>query len=60
MSVSQAPEPDRDRHRPLDRDAMRVAAVELASRGLTPRDVAAALSLTEAAVRQLLGTREAA
>ena len=44
----------RDQHRPLDRDAMRIAVAELAARGLTPRDIAQALSLSEAAVRQLL------
>ena len=44
----------RDRHRPLDRAAMRIAVAELAARGLTPRDIAQALSLSEAAVRQLL------
>jgi orotate phosphoribosyltransferase-like protein len=42
-------------HRPPDRDTMRCAAVELQQRGLTPRDIAAALQLSEASVRQLLG-----
>lgn len=45
----------RDRYRPLDREACRVAVRELASRGLTPRDIAAALRLSEGAVRALLG-----
>ena len=40
---------------PPDRATARVAALELARRGLTPRDIAAALRLSEAAVRQLLG-----
>ena len=44
----------REQHRPVDRDTARVAARELASRGLTPRDIAAALRLSEAAVRALL------
>ena len=42
------------RHRPADRSVLRAAAVELHSRGLTPRDIAAALGLTERAVRALL------
>jgi hypothetical protein len=45
----------RDRFRPLDRDAMRAAAVELRTRGLQPRDIAEALDLAEAAVKLLLG-----
>ena len=45
----------RDRHRPQSREEMRVAVAELRQRGLTPRDIAAALELTEPAVRQLLG-----
>jgi DNA-binding CsgD family transcriptional regulator len=45
----------RDRHRPLDPATLRAAAAELRSRGLTHRDIAAALSLSEPAVRQLLG-----
>lgn len=45
---------DRDQHRPTDPAALRVAALELASRGLTPLDIAAALRLSEAAVRELL------
>jgi hypothetical protein len=43
-----------NRYRPYHRDAMRAAAVELARRGLTARDVAAALRLSEAAVQALL------
>ncbi len=42
------------RHRPADRSVLRAAAVELHSRGLTPRDISAALRLSEAAVRDLL------
>lgn len=41
------------RHRPAERAVLRAAAVELAARGLTPRDIATALRLTEAAVRDL-------
>jgi hypothetical protein len=41
-------------HRPKDRAGMRVAAVELSRRGLTPGDIAVALGLTETAVRLLL------
>ncbi len=52
--------PGRDVHRPKDREARRVAAVELRGRGLTARDIASALGLTEAAGRQLLGERAAA
>ena len=44
-------------HRPRDRNALRAAAHELSSRGLTPRDIASALQLGEAAVRDLLGRR---
>jgi len=40
-----------------DRDTARAAAFELRSRGLTPRDVASALKLSEGAVRALLGNR---
>ncbi len=52
--------PDRDRHRPADWRTLRAAAVELRARGLTPADIAAALRLSEAAVRALLGQSEAA
>lgn len=45
---------DRDRHRPADRAGMRRAALELRRQGLLPRDIAAALRLSEAAVRELL------
>ena len=44
----------RDLHRPADRATLRAAAVELASRGLTARDIAGALHLSEAAVRVLI------
>ena len=37
--------------------AQRAAAVELAARGLTPLDIATALRLTEAAVRDLFRTQ---
>lgn len=40
---------------PPDRDTARVAARELRSRGLTPIDIADALKLSEAAIRELLG-----
>lgn len=40
-------------HRPAERRTLRAAAVELAARGLTPLDIAAALGLSEAAVRAL-------
>ena len=50
-----------DRHKPQDRDTLRVAAVELRQRGLTAHDIAAALRLSEQAVAELLGEhREAA
>jgi hypothetical protein len=42
------------RHRPADRATLHAAALELRARGLTPRDIAAALRLTDAAVRDLL------
>lgn len=42
-------------HRPTDPATIRAAAVELAARGLTPRDIASALRLSEDAVRELLG-----
>ncbi|MGH8228264.1 MAG: helix-turn-helix domain-containing protein [Steroidobacteraceae bacterium] len=50
---------DRDRHRPLDAPTLRAAAVELSRRGRTPRDIAASLGLSEAAVRQLLSWERA-
>jgi predicted transcriptional regulator len=43
-----------DPHRPHDRPTLRAAAHELRSRGLTAQDIAAALKLTEGAVRSLL------
>ncbi len=50
-----APVFDRSPHNPpLDRAVLRAAALELRARGLTPRDIAAALRLTDAAVRDLL------
>ena len=49
---------DRDQHRPQSRDEMRVAAVELRQRGLLPADIAAALRLSEAAIRELLEAPE--
>lgn len=51
---------DRDRHRPRDAATLLVAAVELRQRGLSARDIAQALGLTERAVRQMLGERPAA
>ena len=48
-----------DEHRPLDRDTTRAAAVELRQRGLTVHDIAAALRLSEGAVKQLLASTEA-
>lgn len=44
----------RDRHHPTDPAALRVAAIELRQRGLTNRDIAAALDIGEAAVRVLI------
>lgn len=44
----------RDQHRPVDRDTMRCAALELRQRGLLPADIAAALRISEGAVRDLL------
>lgn len=46
-----------DRHRPQDRTTLRAAAQELEARGLTPRDIAAALKLSEGAVSELLATQ---
>ena len=46
---------DRPRQKaPLDRETARAAAVELRARGLTVHDIAAALRLSEGAVRTLL------
>lgn len=45
----------RDRHRPQDRTTLRQAALEMRQRGLTPHDIAAAMRLSEPAVRDLLG-----
>ena len=41
-------------HRPADRAVLRCAAAEQAARGLTHADIAAALRLSERAVRALL------
>lgn len=45
---------DRDRYRPTERATLRAAALELRARGLSHRDIAAALNLSESAVRTLL------
>jgi hypothetical protein len=50
----------RDRHRPHDPAALRAAAAEMARSGLTARDIAGCLGLTEYAVTQLLGECEVA
>jgi len=42
-------------HRPADAAGLRAAALELARQGLTCRDVATALRISEPAVRALLG-----
>ncbi len=47
--------PRRATHRPQDRATLRAAARELASRGLTYRDIGTALRLSERAIRDLLG-----
>ena len=44
---------DAGAHRHPERAVLRAAAVELAARGLTPRDIATALKLSERAVRDL-------
>jgi hypothetical protein len=44
----------RDAHRPQDRATLRAAARELRARGLTPVDIATALRLSCAAVRNPL------
>jgi hypothetical protein len=44
-------------HAPKNRHEYRAAAIELASRGLKPRDISECLSLTECGVRELLGER---
>lgn len=50
-----APAFDRSRlHTPQDREHQRAAALELRSQGLTPRDIATALRLSERAVLDLL------
>lgn len=46
-------------HRPADAPTLRAAALEMARSGLTARDIAASLGLTEAAVRQMLSWEEA-
>lgn len=43
------------KHQPQTREEMRAAVVELRQRGLLPRDIAAALQISEAAVNDLLG-----
>jgi predicted transcriptional regulator len=45
-------------HRPLDHATLRAAAHELRSRGLTSRDVAIALGLSERAVDALLAREQ--
>lgn len=46
-------------HRPADAPTLRAAAVEMTRSGLTARDIASSLGLSEAAVRQLLSWEEA-
>jgi len=46
--------PDRDKHRPEDRDAIAREAQRLWAAGLTSRDIADALRINVAAVRDLL------
>ena len=53
-----APVFDRSPPPPQDRAVLRAAALELRVRGLQPRDIAAALKLSEFAVRQLLNLPE--
>ena len=48
---------DAGAHRHPERAVLRAAAVELAGRGLTPRDIATALKLSERAVRDLFRTQ---
>jgi len=45
---------ERNQPMPPDRATARAAAFELRGRGLTPRDIASALGIGEAAVRALL------
>ncbi len=45
-------------HQPRSRDEMRAAAVDLRQRGLTARDIAQALRISEAAVRAMLDPPE--
>jgi DNA-directed RNA polymerase specialized sigma24 family protein len=44
-----------EQHRPRDEEALRAAAIDLCRRGLTDRDISAALRIPLAAVKQLLG-----
>lgn len=48
----------RDQHVPIDRESALRAAQDLARQGLTARDISQALSLSEGAVRDLLGEHE--
>lgn len=43
-----------EQHRPVDKDAMRVAVVELRQRGLTAGDISSALRISVEAVHELL------
>jgi hypothetical protein len=47
-------------HRPTDQAGITTAAQELARTGLTPRDIASTLGLSEGAVSTLLRDRSAA
>ncbi|MDA8348479.1 MAG: hypothetical protein M0038_06710 [Pseudomonadota bacterium] len=51
---------DRDRYRPRDCATVLVVVAELHQRGLSARDIAEALGLTEHAMRQMLGEQPAA
>lgn len=43
-----------DQHRPTDQTALAAAARQLATQGLTPWDIAQALRIAEATVREML------
>ena len=54
-TLAGADQVDRRQQPAPDRETARVAAHELRSRGLTSHDIAAALRLSEGAIRDLLG-----
>jgi hypothetical protein len=49
-------DPRRTEHRPMDRESLRLAAIDLQARGLRVRDIAVVMGINDYNVVELLGT----